>query len=281
MTAAQTYPATGIPFLGCGFGYRPELARGALAAKAQVEVVEIITERYTGHPCQLAELEALCDQFRMVPHGVDLSIGSAAPLDRSHLGAIKKVSDLTRAPYYSEHLAVTRAPGLDLGHPGPLWFTEQILETTIQKVATVQEFLGKPLVLENVTYEFEIPGGMPQAEFFSRLVEATGCGVLLDVTSVWINSVNHQFDPIAFLEAMPLEHVVQVHLSGAGWCDGRLIDGHSAAVQEESWALLEALVERTRVKTVILEHDDHYPPIDELLGQVERARAMLAGGAAQ
>jgi uncharacterized protein (UPF0276 family) len=266
-----------IPYLGSGLGYREELAAQLDAARERIDVVEVLSERYTWRPQGMEELAWICDRFKAIPHGLNLSIGSMAPLDRDHLRAIRRVSELTGAPYYSEHLAMTRVPGIDLGHLTPLLFTEEVLERTTGKVRAVQDTLGKPLVLENVTYDFEIPGGMPQPEFFSRLVEATGCGILLDVTNLWINSVNHHFDPVAFLDEMPLEQVVHVHVSGGYWEAEALVDGHSEPVQEESWRLLEALARRSPVKTVILEHDDNYPPLDQLLPQVDRARAIVRG----
>ncbi|MDQ2714346.1 MAG: DUF692 domain-containing protein, partial [Chloroflexota bacterium] len=133
-----------------------------------------------------------------------------------------------------------------------------------------------PLILENVTYYFDIPGNsMSQAEFFNRLIAATGCGILLDITNVFINSVNHGFDPVAFLDQMPLDHVVQVHLAGGYWFNDYLVDGHSEPVQEESWELLRALAARCRIKGVIFEHDRNFPDMELLLRQVQRAKRIV------
>ena len=181
---------------------------------------------------------------------------------------------------------MTRAPGIDIGHLSPLWFTETVLDITIENVRRVQDYLGKPLVLENVTYPFDIPrADMTQPEFFGRLVEASGCGILLDVTNVYINSVNHHFDPVEFLKNMPLDRVVQVHLAGGFVKDGVMIDGHSEVVDEQSWSLLDTLVSLVPVRASILEHDANFPEqISVLLSQVTRARGILAhrsGGAGQ
>lgn len=227
----------------------------------------------------MRELEEICTIFTVIPHGIGLSVGSAMPLDQNYLRAIKHISDLTKSPYYSEHLCMTRAPGIDIGHLSPLWFTEAVLENTIRNVTRVQEYIGKPLVLENVTYLVGIPdGNMSQTEFFNRLVEATGCGVLLDVTNIFINSMNHEFDAIAFLEQMPLNRVVQVHIAGGFWRNEIFIDSHSEPVQEETWKLLQALVSRTQVKGVILEHDSNYPEMPILLYQVAKARQLMRQG---
>jgi uncharacterized protein (UPF0276 family) len=265
-----------LPFLGSGLGYRAEIRQQVLAAAAELDFVEIITERYANRPSLWRDLELACERFAVIPHGVSLSIGSARGPDPDHLRAIKRVSERTRSPYYSEHLALTGVPGIDLGHLSPLWFTEEALAIVARNVRQVQEYLEKPLVLENVTYYFELPHRqMSQPEFFHRLVEATGCGILLDVTNVHVNATNHGFDPLAFLEAMPLAAVVQVHLAGGTLHDGFLIDGHCAPVAEESWRLLEALVARTAVRGAILEHDDRFPEFSCLLEQVARAREIL------
>jgi uncharacterized protein len=265
-----------LPFLGSGLGYRAEIRQQALDAADELDFVEIITERYTSHPSLWRDLELACERFPVIPHGVSLSIGSARAPDGESLRAIKRVSDRTRSPYYSEHLALTSVPGIDLGHLSPLWFTEASLAIVARNVQQVQDYLEKPLVLENVTYTLELPGSeMSQAEFFHRLVETTGCGILLDVTNVHVNATNHGFDALAFLEAMPLAALVQVHVAGGFFHEGLLIDGHCAPVAEESWQLLEALVARTAVRGVILEHDDQFPEFPVLLDQVARARRIL------
>lgn len=270
---------TMLPALGVGLGYRSELREGILTHRERIDFLEVIADNYLREPSALATLEELCSLFPVIPHGVDLSIGSVMPLESSYLRAIKRVSDLTKAPYYSEHLCITRVPGRDIGHLAPLWFTEDLLQHVIDRVLRLQDFLGKPLVLENVTYMLEIPHGtMSQTEFFRRLVHATGCGVLLDVTNVFINAINHHFDPGVFLNQMPLDHLVQIHLAGGYWRHGWLVDGHSELVPPEIFALLETLVSLCQVNNVIFEHDAHFPPITDLLDQMDYVRGVLKRG---
>lgn len=271
---------TTIPAFGVGLGYRSELKAGILANRERIDFLEVISDNYLREPSALAALEELCTLFPVIPHGVDLSIGSMMPLETSYLQAIKRVSDLTGSPYYSEHLCMTRVPGRDIGHLAPLWFTEELLQHVTKRVLTLQEYLGKPLILENVTYMLEIPHStMRQTDFFQRLVEATGCGILLDITNVLINATNHQFDATSFLEQMPLSHLVQIHLAGGYWRGGWLVDGHSTLVPPEVFALLTALTKLCRVKNVIFEHDAHFPSIADLLEQMDHARSILKSGA--
>lgn len=267
---------SGIPRLGSGLGYRREIKEAIISAKEKIDFLEIITDQFLGPYAQLDELKTLCELFPVIPHGISLSIGSLS-LDTEYLKMIKRISDLTKSPYYSEHLAMTRVPGIDIGHLTPLWFTEATLTTTIRNVKRVQDELEKPLVLENVTYLFEIASSeMTQVEFFGRLVESTGCGVLLDVTNVYTNSVNHKFDPLAFIRQMPLDHIVQIHLAGGYWANGVLIDGHSEQVDQGSWELLEKLTQMVELKGSILEHDANFPAqLDTLLDQVSKARTFI------
>jgi hypothetical protein len=268
-----------IPYLGSGLGFRDRLADMTFAARQEIDFVEVVTERYAGGPAQLDQLREVVDAFPVIPHGLGLSIGTAGPIDKEYLDQIKRVSDLTRSPYYSDHLCMTRAAGIDLGQLAPLWFRDDVLRPTIDRVNEVQDELGKPLVLENVTYLFEIPGAdMSQAEFFHRLVDATGCGILLDVTNVYTNAVNHHFDPALFMAEMPLHSVVQVHLAGGLWHDGVLADSHSEQVPPPVWDLFAQLCERTAVRACLLEYDQNFPDFRVLTDQVAKAREILSAG---
>jgi len=270
-----------LPALGVGLGYRTELKEAIFAHREQIDFLEIITDNYLAAPGAQAALEEICALFPVIPHGVDLSIGSLMPLDQPYLQGIRRISDLTGSPYYSEHLCMTRVPGRDIGHLAPLWFTEELLQHVTQRVLTIQDFLGKPLILENVTYMLEIPQStMSQAEFFQRLVEATGCGVLLDITNVFINATNHHFDAKQFIKDMPLSHLVQVHLAGGYWRGGWLVDGHSELVHPEVFELLEFVALLCPIKSVLFEHDAHFPPMADMLKQMDRVRGILKKAAA-
>ena len=266
-----------IPYLGSGLGFRQELKQETIEAREAIDFLEIITDGFIGDDSDRDTLEEICDHFPVIPHGIGLSIGSVDGVDEAYLRAIREVSELTGSPFYSEHLCQTRAPGIDIGHLSPLWFSEEVLRATIDNVHKVQDTLGKPLVLENVSYLFDIPNPeMAQTEFFNRLVDTTGCGILLDVTNIFVNTLNHGIDAMAFMDAMPLERVVQVHLAGGLWSGDTFLDSHTRPVQEESWELLEALLKRIAIKGVILEHDAHYPDAFSVLtDQVARARVLM------
>lgn len=266
-----------IPALGSGLGYRRELRQSILESRGSIDFLEIVADQFLHDPIYLDELAEIRELFVVIPHGVGLSVGSPR-VDGDYLRAIRRISEVARSPYYSEHLAMTRAPGIDLGHLSPLWFTESLLRVTEENVKRVQDCLGKPLVLENVTYSFDVPAaGMRQSEFFTRLVKATDCWMLLDVTNLYINSVNHRFDPAEFLRELPLHRIAQIHLAGGYKQDGVWIDGHCESVDEGSWRLLDTLALMAPIRSSIIERDSNFPnEIADLLLQIGRARAAIA-----
>lgn len=265
-----------IPYYGSGIGFRHSLMSEILAAQEEIDFLEIISDNFFDDR-RKETLYQICDAFPVIPHGVGLSVGSADGVEDEYLQKVKEVSDITRSPYYSEHLCHTRAPGIDIGNLSPLWFSSALLQQVIENVDRVQQMLGKRLVLENVSYFFEIPHhDMTQEAFFDRLVDKTGCGVLLDITNVYINALNHGTNATEFLDALPLDDVVQVHLAGGRWENGYLIDSHTESVQEGSWELLGLLLERTRVNGIVLEHDAEFPQdFSALTDQIARARGVM------
>lgn len=266
-----------IPFFGAGLGYRREIHDGILAASSEVNFLEVITERYISAPKRsLDALAAMAEKFRVIPHGVSLSVGTAAPVSKTFLRAVKDVCTLVKAPYYSDHLAVTQSGGIDLGHLSPLVYNKKTLGSVIDNVNRVQDYLGLPFVIENITETHELPGSdMDSADFIARVSNATGCGILLDITNLYINSVNNKFDALQYAERLPLDRVIQVHLAGGYWYNGVLIDSHSEAVPENVWKLFKQLSPRMAVRAALVERDDNYPPFEELLAEVRLARACM------
>jgi uncharacterized protein (UPF0276 family) len=254
-----------IPHLGAGIGLRLELAEDTLAHTKEINVLEIIAEHYFSSTHQ--ELTGLLADARaaypIIPHGVDLSIGSTTPIEKEYLKHADELMRALGAHYYSDHFALTRdGDELDIGHLSPIWFTEEMLENIVARVDLVQQTLGKPLVLENITCPFVIPGGdFEEPEFISEVCRRTGCGLLLDVTNVFINAHNFKFDAQRMIERYPIDSLVHVHLAGGEMQDDMLIDSHSASidgVNEGVWPLFEWVVTHADVKAVIIERDDDF-----------------------
>jgi uncharacterized protein (UPF0276 family) len=212
----------------------------------------------------------------LIPHGLNLSLGSAEGLDPGYLGKFADLVARLKPPWWSEHVAFTRAGGVEIGHLAPLPFSIEALSILALNIAEATQRVEVPLIVENITYTIPMPGHeMGEGEFLAELTERTGCGLLLDVTNLHTNAVNHGFDPTEVLDRLPLDRVVQLHFAGGEWHDGRLIDSHARPAPPEVWALLEEVVGRAPVKGIILERDDDLPPFGELLDEVDRARSLM------
>ncbi|MET9428911.1 DUF692 domain-containing protein [Streptomyces sp. NPDC003036] len=268
-----------LPELGVGLGYRSALHDDTLAARARIDWLEIVTDRFLrGRDAEL--LLELRRSFTLVPHGVELSIGSDAPLDQAYLDAVAAVADAVDAPWVSDHLAFTRERGVDLLTLAPVLRTEEKAAAVAAKARAVEDRLGRPFLLENITYYMEMPGGLSEAEFITTVLERCDSGLLLDLNNVATNAVNHHFDPYAFLDAIPLDRVVQVHLAGnvpEEPSGGLVVDRHDGPVSEDVFALLEYVAARVHLKAVSIERDQHFPDdFGELLDELTRTRSALA-----
>ncbi|MBI1791006.1 MAG: DUF692 domain-containing protein [Acidobacteria bacterium] len=263
-----------LPVLGAGLGFREPLRAGVFLYRDRIGFLEITADHYLDAPARkLRELDLLAEHFTLIPHGLDLSLGSAGGLD---LGYLKKLATLIRrvgCPWWSEHIAFMRAGGVRVGHLAPLPYTREAVDTICRNLAVVREAIERPLILENIAYQVVLPGdGRSEPEFLAEILERSGCGLLLDVANLHANAINHGFDPRAWLDRIPLDRVVQLHFAGGHWKDGELIDSHSRKVDEAVWDLMDAVLARAPVRGVVLERDEKIPPIEELLPDLERVR---------
>jgi uncharacterized protein (UPF0276 family) len=176
-------------------------------------------------------------------------------------------------PYWSEHLAFTKAGGIDIGHLVSLPKTRETLRVLRDNIRQSREAIGIPLILENITETIRYPGAqLDEAQFLGEVLEENDCGMLLDVTNLYTNSVNHHFDPLQFLWRLPPQRLVQLHFVGGHWENGVLIDSHSSSTPEEVWQLLEEVIKFAPIRGIILERDERLPPVVELLSELDRAR---------
>lgn len=264
-----------IPTLGVGIGYRDLLRAELYQHRSEVDWLEVVAEHFLNEaPASQADLELLKDHFSLVPHGLDLSLGSADGIDLDHVAYLARLIERIGPPYWSEHIAFTRAGGIEIGHLTPMPFTYEALGVLTRNIRSVQQRIPVPLILENITYMLEMPAEMTEAQFLGELVDRTGCGLLLDVTNLYTNAVNHGYDLEAFLDDAPLENVVQLHFTGGEWAGDVLVDSHSAATPEEVWQLMEEVVSKAPVKGILLERDEKIPPLAELLPEIARAREI-------
>jgi uncharacterized protein (UPF0276 family) len=263
----------GLPDLGVGVGLRTVHYRHVLEKRPAVDFFEAISENYMdagGRPRRV--LEEVAARWPVVLHGVSLSIGSADPLDEAYLARLKDLADRVRARWVSDHLCWTGVAGENLHDLMPVPLTAESLRRIVSRVKRVQDLLGRPLVLENPSsYMAFRADTIPEAEFLARLADAADCGLLLDVNNVFVSSVNHGFDPEAYIRTLPADRVVQFHVAGHEDHGGYILDTHDAPVLDRVWDLYRLAHRLTGGRATLLERDDHIPPFEELHAEAARA----------
>lgn len=262
------------PRKGCGAGLRTEHYQYVLEKHPAVDWFEVISENFMdsgGKPMSI--LEEVRKAYPIACHGVSLSIGTVDPLDRAYLERLKQLIRRIDPFIVSDHLCWTGVGGENLHDLLPLPFTEEALEHVVSRVQQVQDYLGRPILLENVssylTYEHSV---IPEWEFLANVAQRSGCGILLDLNNVHVNAYNHQFDAMTYVEAMPVDKVGQIHLAGYTDMGKFYFDTHSAPVVDKVWKLYEAAMKRFGPVSTLIEWDEHVPPFERLLEEVERAR---------
>jgi uncharacterized protein len=257
-----------------GIGYRPELSEWLNTRPAGVDCLEITAEHFFHGDEKI--LQTLGKQFPLYVHGLGLSLGTPGPLDVRRLESFARVVRAANPEWISDHIAFTRTPQVDLGHLNPVPPTHQMLSVISEHVREVSERCGKPMLLENITSYVQLAGDLSETDFINRLCENSGCGLLLDVTNLFINSRNHRFDPLAWLKEIEPRLIVQIHIVGYAQAGDRYIDSHGAPIQEELIDLACAVISHSPVQAVILERDEDFPAPQELAIEIEKLKRIHA-----
>ena len=263
---------------GFGLGLRPEHYRDLATGEPRVEWLEALSENYMvpgGKPLHF--LERIRAHYPVVLHGVSMSIAGTGPLDLGYLRELKALSRRIDAAWISDHLCWTGTNGINLHDLLPFPFTAEALAHVAARVQRVQDFLQAPLVLENVSSYLRFPGDeMTEWEFLAELVCRSGCKLLLDVNNVYVNSVNHGFDPARFIDGVPADAVRQIHLAGHSDEGGFLVDTHDSQVCNAVWRLYERAVRRFGAVPAMIERDDDIPALPVLLDELSIARHVVS-----
>lgn len=272
-------PRLGLPHLGLGVGLRHQHFQHILEHGPQVDWFEIISENFIdNHGHARAVLDRIAAQVPLVMHGVSLSIGGSDPLDLAYLAKLRALAAELKPAWISDHLCWTGVASLNSHDLLPLPLDEASLAHVAARVRQVQDYLGRPLVLENPsTYVEFAQSSIPEWEFLGRLAEDTGCGLLLDVNNVHVSSTNHGWDADAYIRALPHASIVQIHLAGPTDCGGYLVDTHDAPVPTEVWRLYALAQQLTGGVSTLLEWDANIPSYPELLAELAKAGAALRG----
>ena len=264
--------------LGHGVGLRSKHYGRWLAETPRADWVEAISENHLapgGRPNFV--LAKVRQDLPVVMHGVSLAIGSVDPIDRKHLGELRALADWIEPAYVSDHLCWGRLRGHYAHDLLPLPYTEEALKHVVSRVAQVQEGLGRQILLENVSSYVEFRDStMQEWEFLAAVAEQADCGILLDVNNIFVSARNHGFDPLDYVNGVPSKRVCQFHLAGHEDKGKYLLDTHDHAVPDPVWELYRACVRRFGRVPALVEWDDHIPPLEEVLAESEKARAIEA-----
>ena len=275
-------PAPPAPLGGVGIGWREELA-GFVGRRQGLGFVEVVAESLHADRPLPGGLEELRRRgVPVVPHGVRLSLGSADEPDPARVRHLAELAERLEAPLVSEHVAFVRGGGLEAGHLLPVPRTRDALDVLAANVRLAQAGLGLPLALEHVAALLEWPAPeLDEAAFLTELLERTGALLLLDVANLYANARNHGGDPLAFLDALPLERIAYVHVAGGAERDGLYHDTHAHPVPSGVLDLVAEVCARRDPPGVMLERDDAYPPEAELAAELDAIAAATLLGAAR
>ena len=273
----------GADFFGYGVGLRRPHFDHIDAHRDTIDCLEVLAENFMGFGGKpRTTLERVSERFPIILHSVALSIAGLEPLDDAYLDDYADLARRTRAVWASDHLCLSGGHGVAYHDLIPVPFTEAALDHIVPRVQRVQDQLAIPFALENPSYYLDFPHNqMSEAEFLTELIERADCGLLLDVYNVFVNSQNHGYDPIAFIDALPTERIIQLHMAGHEDRDGVLIDTHGAPVCDGVWELFSHTLRRTGPITTILEWDNDIPTMADLVAhnQAIRAAAEAVHGA--
>jgi uncharacterized protein (UPF0276 family) len=266
-----------------GVGLKPEHIDAILSERPDVGFFEVHAENYMGEggpPHR--RLEAIRALYPLSLHGVGLSIGSPRPLDEAHLARLARLAERYEPGLFSEHLAWSSHDQGFLNDLLPLPYTEETLALVSAHIDQTQETLRRRMLLENPsTYVLFAESTIPETEFLAEIANRTGCGLLLDINNVEVSATNHDFDPLGYLEAFPLEHVGEIHLAGYAEAEDDaghrlLIDAHDSPVRPGVWALYETVISRIGLRPTLVEWDNEAPEWPILYAEARRAERHAA-----
>lgn len=265
----------GLPDLGIGIGLRPDHYHSILAQAPSVDFFEILSDNYLfteGRP--LYFLDRIAERYPLVMHGVALSIGSSDPLDLEYLERLRALKRRTGARWITDHLCWTGVAGQRVHDLLPLSYNEDTLRHVAARVRIAQDVLGERILLENPSTYLELASStMREEQFLAALAHEADCGILLDVNNVYVSAFNHDRDPSAYLQALPLERVGQLHVAGHTHHGSHIIDSHVGPVSDPVWALLVQFSRLAGTRSVLLEWDADIPEFGVVHAEALRAHA--------
>ena len=263
-----------FPFLGFGVGLRRQHYAYVLDTHPPVDWFEVVSENFMvpgGRPLHV--LEKVREQYPIVLHGVSMSLGSTDPLDRKYLARLRDLARRFEPAWVSDHLCWTGVGGQNLHDLLPLPCTEEAVSWVAGRIRQVQEILERRILIENVSsYMTFTHSTMSECDFLGAIAQEADCGILLDINNVYVSAFNHGFDPVEYIESMPVERVAQYHLAGHSDHGSYLLDTHDHPIRSEVWALYDKAVRRFGNVSALIEWDDNIPSFPILQSNADEAR---------
>lgn len=276
---SRSLPANLEAKLGVGIGLRRPHFNQVFETDREIGWLELLSENFMnfgGRPRDVAERAAA--RWPVVCHGVGLNLGSTDPMCETYLANLKQLVADVNAPWFSDHLCFS-GHGSHAFHdliPPPR--TKESARNIVDRIKRARDFVGKPMAIENVSTYVDNPGwDFSESAFVTEVAEAAECLILLDINNIWVNARNHGLDPQKYLDTVPLDRVVQVHLAGHFDRGDVVIDTHGSAVCDEVWNLYRSFLRKAgRPVATLIEWDNDIPSLDTLLDQADQARTILA-----
>jgi uncharacterized protein len=267
----------GLPNLGLGLGLRSQHFDHILKENPLVDWFEVISENFMdsyGRPRHI--LKQIAERYPVVMHGVSLSIGSTDPLNMDYLKGLKTLASEVNPVWISDHLCWTGVLTINSHDLLPLPLNEESLKHVCERIIKVQDYLERPLIVENPsTYASFKHSTIPEWEFLKLMTESTGCGLLLDVNNVYVSSFNNDFDPVEYIQGLPHDKIVQMHLAGHQNCGNYIIDTHDREVTSQVWKLFQLAYQLTEGSSVLLEWDGNIPAFDVYHAELLKAKKYM------
>ena len=265
-----------FPFLGFGIGLRRDHYVRILETSPKVDWFEILSENFMvagGRPLEV--LDGVRARYPLVMHGVSMSIGSTDPLRRDYLRELKSLARRVEPAWISDHLCWTGVGRRNLHDLLPLPYTPEVVAHVAARIREVQDFLERPMLIENVSsYMAFRDSTMTEWEFLAEIAERADCGILLDINNIFVSAFNHRFDARTYIDAMPIDRVMQFHLAGHSDYGTYLLDTHDHPVRDEVWDLYAYAVRRFGAVSALIEWDDNIPEFAVLMETANKARAI-------
>lgn len=266
------------PSLGFGLGLRSDHYIDIIEQQPEVDWFEIISENFMipgGKPFHY--LDQIRQNYPIVMHGVSMSIGSSDPLNWEYLNSLKTLIHKVEPKWVSDHLCWTGIAHQNMHDLLPLPYTEESIRHVVERIKQVQEFLGRRLVIENVSsYVTYTQSSMSEWEFLTEIAQQSDCLILLDINNIYVSAFNHHFDPVKYLNGIPIDRVQQFHLAGHSNMGEYIIDTHDAAVIPPVWELYAKAVKRFGLVSTMIERDDHIPPFKPLFAELNQAKEIAS-----